>query len=184
MERDTEVTKDTMHPTNNGSTEDVPPPVVPIVIMESQSLNPQMLQLVLQGLTKKHQFHSLQEEMMKDVGPNPPSHDTTSIPIGSEIERSAKSSVMASLEALTGALRVSRLDFMIDNRDNRGGLFVLSVNIGCIVSFVTSWGEVVDFSKGSSRLKGSQQLVEPVIVDYEDYEFGNECAYTKKKDLH
>ncbi|GJZ38932.1 reverse transcriptase domain-containing protein [Tanacetum coccineum] len=26
MERDTEVTKDTMHPTNNGSTEDVPPP--------------------------------------------------------------------------------------------------------------------------------------------------------------
>ncbi|GJZ99084.1 reverse transcriptase domain-containing protein [Tanacetum coccineum] len=31
IERDTEVTKDTMHPTNNGSTEDVPPPVVPIV---------------------------------------------------------------------------------------------------------------------------------------------------------
>ncbi|GJZ16796.1 reverse transcriptase domain-containing protein [Tanacetum coccineum] len=30
MERDTEVTKDTMHPTNNGSTEDVPPPVVPV----------------------------------------------------------------------------------------------------------------------------------------------------------
>ncbi|GJX34023.1 reverse transcriptase domain-containing protein [Tanacetum coccineum] len=37
MERDTEVTKDTMHPTNNGSTEDVPPPVVPVVYHESIS---------------------------------------------------------------------------------------------------------------------------------------------------
>ncbi|GJT00147.1 hypothetical protein Tco_0821316 [Tanacetum coccineum] len=37
VERDTEVTKDTMHPTNNGSTEDVPPPVVPIVNHESIS---------------------------------------------------------------------------------------------------------------------------------------------------
>ncbi|GJT40523.1 hypothetical protein Tco_0940388 [Tanacetum coccineum] len=37
IERDTEVTKDTMHPTNNGSTEDVPPPVVPIVYHESIS---------------------------------------------------------------------------------------------------------------------------------------------------
>ncbi|GJV18801.1 reverse transcriptase domain-containing protein [Tanacetum coccineum] len=37
MERDTEVTKDTMHPTNNGSTEDVPPPVVPLVNHESIS---------------------------------------------------------------------------------------------------------------------------------------------------
>ncbi|GJT24352.1 hypothetical protein Tco_0894289 [Tanacetum coccineum] len=37
MERDTEVTKDTMHPTNNGSTEDVPPPVVPVVNHESIS---------------------------------------------------------------------------------------------------------------------------------------------------
>ncbi|GKF67335.1 hypothetical protein Tco_0197014, partial [Tanacetum coccineum] len=37
MERDTEVTKDTMHPTNNESTEDVPPPVVPIVNHESVS---------------------------------------------------------------------------------------------------------------------------------------------------
>ncbi|GKB67605.1 reverse transcriptase domain-containing protein [Tanacetum coccineum] len=37
MERDTEVTKDTMHPTNNGSTEDVPPPVVPVVYHESNS---------------------------------------------------------------------------------------------------------------------------------------------------
>ncbi|GJX58271.1 hypothetical protein Tco_0289661 [Tanacetum coccineum] len=35
MERDTEVTKDTMPPTNNGSTEDIPPPVVPIVHHES-----------------------------------------------------------------------------------------------------------------------------------------------------
>ncbi|GJV52743.1 reverse transcriptase domain-containing protein [Tanacetum coccineum] len=37
MERDTEVTKDTMHPTNNGSTEDVPPLVVLIVNHESIS---------------------------------------------------------------------------------------------------------------------------------------------------
>ncbi|GJW41840.1 hypothetical protein Tco_0070639 [Tanacetum coccineum] len=33
----------------------------------NQSLSPVMLQLVLQSLTKKHQFHFLQEEMMKDV---------------------------------------------------------------------------------------------------------------------
>ncbi|GKC22398.1 putative ribonuclease H-like domain-containing protein, partial [Tanacetum coccineum] len=37
MERDTEVTKDTMHPTNNGSTEDVPLPIVPVVNHESIS---------------------------------------------------------------------------------------------------------------------------------------------------
>ncbi|GKE13077.1 hypothetical protein Tco_1416628 [Tanacetum coccineum] len=37
MECDTEVTKDMMHPTNNGTTEDVPPPVVPIVNHESIS---------------------------------------------------------------------------------------------------------------------------------------------------
>ncbi|GJT96574.1 hypothetical protein Tco_1092092 [Tanacetum coccineum] len=37
MEREPEVTKDTMHPTNNGSTEDVPPLVVPIVNHESIS---------------------------------------------------------------------------------------------------------------------------------------------------
>ncbi|GJY49506.1 hypothetical protein Tco_0439462 [Tanacetum coccineum] len=37
MEREPEVTKDTMHPTNNGSTKDVPPPVVPIVHHESIS---------------------------------------------------------------------------------------------------------------------------------------------------
>ncbi|GKF55439.1 hypothetical protein Tco_0165779, partial [Tanacetum coccineum] len=37
MERETEVTKDTMPPTNNGSTEDVPPSVVPIVHRESIS---------------------------------------------------------------------------------------------------------------------------------------------------
>ncbi|GJX43805.1 hypothetical protein Tco_0260481 [Tanacetum coccineum] len=36
-EREPEVTKDTMHPTNNGSTKDVPPPVVPIVHHESIS---------------------------------------------------------------------------------------------------------------------------------------------------
>ncbi|GJU02488.1 reverse transcriptase domain-containing protein [Tanacetum coccineum] len=35
MERETEVTKDTMPPTNNGSTEDVQPPVVPVVHHES-----------------------------------------------------------------------------------------------------------------------------------------------------
>ncbi|GJY59870.1 reverse transcriptase domain-containing protein [Tanacetum coccineum] len=37
MERETEVTKDTMLPTNNGSTEDVQPPVVPVVHHESIS---------------------------------------------------------------------------------------------------------------------------------------------------
>ncbi|GKF63219.1 hypothetical protein Tco_0186667, partial [Tanacetum coccineum] len=38
MERETEVTKDTMPHTNNGSTvEDVPPPVVPVVHHESIS---------------------------------------------------------------------------------------------------------------------------------------------------
>ncbi|GJR79282.1 hypothetical protein Tco_0150067 [Tanacetum coccineum] len=66
VERDTEVTKDTMHPTNNGSTEDVPPPVVPIVNHESIS-EPTNAPVSAQGLTKKHQFHFLQEEMMKDV---------------------------------------------------------------------------------------------------------------------
>ncbi|GJZ63500.1 hypothetical protein Tco_0619921, partial [Tanacetum coccineum] len=35
--REPEVTKDTMPPTNNGSTEDIPPPVVPIVHYESIS---------------------------------------------------------------------------------------------------------------------------------------------------
>ncbi|GJV52922.1 hypothetical protein Tco_1448663 [Tanacetum coccineum] len=37
VERETEVTKDTMLPTNNGSTEDVQPPVVPVVYHESIS---------------------------------------------------------------------------------------------------------------------------------------------------
>ncbi|GJQ95098.1 reverse transcriptase domain-containing protein [Tanacetum coccineum] len=37
MEREPEVTKDTMLPTNNGSTEDVPPPVIPVVHHESIS---------------------------------------------------------------------------------------------------------------------------------------------------
>ncbi|GJV05534.1 hypothetical protein Tco_1343190 [Tanacetum coccineum] len=37
VEREPEVTKDTMPPTNNGSTEDVPPPVVPVVHHESIS---------------------------------------------------------------------------------------------------------------------------------------------------
>ncbi|GJU12282.1 hypothetical protein Tco_1134678 [Tanacetum coccineum] len=37
VEREPEVTKDTMLPTNNGSTEDIPPPVVPIFHHESIS---------------------------------------------------------------------------------------------------------------------------------------------------
>ncbi|GJY28641.1 reverse transcriptase domain-containing protein [Tanacetum coccineum] len=37
VEREPEVTKDTMPPTNNGSTEDIPPPVVPIIHHESIS---------------------------------------------------------------------------------------------------------------------------------------------------
>ncbi|GKB12208.1 hypothetical protein Tco_0846131 [Tanacetum coccineum] len=43
VEREPEVTKDTMHPTNNGSTKDIPPPVVPIVHHESILCSPQML---------------------------------------------------------------------------------------------------------------------------------------------
>ncbi|GJS74411.1 hypothetical protein Tco_0707252 [Tanacetum coccineum] len=65
VEREPEVTKDTMHPTNNGSTEDVPPPVVPIVNHESIS-EPANPRLVLQGLTKKHRFHSFKKNV-KDV---------------------------------------------------------------------------------------------------------------------
>ncbi|GKF99758.1 hypothetical protein Tco_0301449, partial [Tanacetum coccineum] len=37
VEREPEVIKDTMLPANNGSTEDVPPPVIPIVHHESIS---------------------------------------------------------------------------------------------------------------------------------------------------
>ncbi|GKG06705.1 hypothetical protein Tco_0329674, partial [Tanacetum coccineum] len=37
MERETEVTKDTMPPTNNGSTKDIQPPVIPVVHHESIS---------------------------------------------------------------------------------------------------------------------------------------------------
>nr|GEY12351.1 reverse transcriptase domain-containing protein [Tanacetum cinerariifolium] len=40
VERETEVTKDTMHPTNNGSTKDVQPPVVQI---ETPVLNPELV---------------------------------------------------------------------------------------------------------------------------------------------
>ncbi|GKA81926.1 hypothetical protein Tco_0788674, partial [Tanacetum coccineum] len=61
------VTKDTMPPTNNGSTEDVQPLVVPVVYHESISEPENAPVKWLQGLTKKHQFHFLQEEMMKDV---------------------------------------------------------------------------------------------------------------------
>ncbi|GJY89950.1 hypothetical protein Tco_0505146 [Tanacetum coccineum] len=65
MERDTEVTKDMMHPTNNGSTEDVPPRLSLLSIM-NQSLSPQILQLVPQDLTKKHQFHFPSERNVKE----------------------------------------------------------------------------------------------------------------------
>nr|GEY21917.1 reverse transcriptase domain-containing protein [Tanacetum cinerariifolium] len=57
VERETEETKDTMHPTNNGSTEDVQPLVVltesPILNSQpviSKSLSPLLLQLVLRGM--------------------------------------------------------------------------------------------------------------------------------------
>ncbi|GJV57387.1 hypothetical protein Tco_1458392 [Tanacetum coccineum] len=40
MNRDTEVTKDTMLPTNNGSTEDVQPPVVQVQSQKSQLPSP------------------------------------------------------------------------------------------------------------------------------------------------
>ncbi|GKE92526.1 hypothetical protein Tco_1573621, partial [Tanacetum coccineum] len=48
VEREPEATKDTMLPTNNGSTEDVQPPVVPVVHHESIS-EPVINQLVHQG---------------------------------------------------------------------------------------------------------------------------------------
>ncbi|GJY41644.1 hypothetical protein Tco_0428914 [Tanacetum coccineum] len=61
MNHDTEVTKDTMLPTNNGSTEDIQPPVSssPISQLPSQLLIP----LVLQCLTNEHQFHFLQKNV-------------------------------------------------------------------------------------------------------------------------
>ncbi|GJR23910.1 reverse transcriptase domain-containing protein [Tanacetum coccineum] len=64
MNRDTEVTKDTMLPTNNGSTEDVQPPVVQVQSQNPIS-EPDVDLLVLRYLTNKHQFRFLQEETMK-----------------------------------------------------------------------------------------------------------------------
>ncbi|GKA09140.1 reverse transcriptase domain-containing protein [Tanacetum coccineum] len=47
VERETEVTKDMMPPANNGSTEDVQPPVVPVVHHESHPLSPKCNQLCI-----------------------------------------------------------------------------------------------------------------------------------------
>ncbi|GJS10923.1 hypothetical protein Tco_0367719 [Tanacetum coccineum] len=63
VERRTEVTKDTVFPTNNGITEDVQPPVV---LVENQNLvsKPVVLQLVADGVTETRQFLILH----RDVG--------------------------------------------------------------------------------------------------------------------
>ncbi|GJW59387.1 ribonuclease H-like domain-containing protein [Tanacetum coccineum] len=57
MECETEVTKDTMPPVNNGSTEDVQPSVVPVAHYESIS-EPEMSSNCLSMPTKKHQSMS------------------------------------------------------------------------------------------------------------------------------
>ncbi|GJW53268.1 reverse transcriptase domain-containing protein [Tanacetum coccineum] len=67
VEREPEVTKDTMPPTNNGSPEDVQPPVVPVVHHESISEPGNAPVRCCTKPNQKHQFHFLQEEMMKDV---------------------------------------------------------------------------------------------------------------------
>ncbi|GJZ59929.1 reverse transcriptase domain-containing protein [Tanacetum coccineum] len=64
VERETEVTKDTMPPTNNESTKDVQPLVVPVVHHESIS-EPVNAPVSAPMPNKKHQFLFLQEEMMK-----------------------------------------------------------------------------------------------------------------------
>ncbi|GJR01121.1 reverse transcriptase domain-containing protein [Tanacetum coccineum] len=62
-ERDTEVTKDTMHPTNNRSTKDVPPPVVPIV---NHEINLERICSVSASTPNQKAFNSFSfdEEMM------------------------------------------------------------------------------------------------------------------------
>ncbi|GKB84295.1 hypothetical protein Tco_0956567 [Tanacetum coccineum] len=61
VECETEVTKDTMPPTNNESTEDVQPPVVHHELISEPVIAPVSASMPNQ----KHQFHFLQEEMMK-----------------------------------------------------------------------------------------------------------------------
>ncbi|GJT31478.1 hypothetical protein Tco_0911753 [Tanacetum coccineum] len=62
VNHDAEVTKDTMPPANNGSTEDVQPPVVQI---QTRNPNPEPMLLLLLLQFLKHQFHFHHEEMMK-----------------------------------------------------------------------------------------------------------------------
>ncbi|GJR64111.1 reverse transcriptase domain-containing protein [Tanacetum coccineum] len=66
MERETEVTKDTMPPANNGSTKDVQPPVVLVVHHESIS-EPRNALVSASMPNQKASIPFLQEEMMKDV---------------------------------------------------------------------------------------------------------------------
>ncbi|GKB66432.1 hypothetical protein Tco_0927844 [Tanacetum coccineum] len=56
VEREPEVTKDTMPPTNNGSTEDIPPPVVPVVHHESISEPVNAPVSASMALTKVHRL--------------------------------------------------------------------------------------------------------------------------------
>ncbi|GJT24113.1 hypothetical protein Tco_0894050 [Tanacetum coccineum] len=66
VEREPEVSKDTMLPTNNGSTKDVQPSIVPVVHHES-ILQPVNAPVSAQGLTKKQQYPFSFRRMMKDV---------------------------------------------------------------------------------------------------------------------
>nr|GEY36435.1 reverse transcriptase domain-containing protein [Tanacetum cinerariifolium] len=67
VECKTEATKDTMHPTNNGSTEDVQPPVVPTesLILTSE---PSLSLLLLQTLLNEHCSEVLLKKLPEKLG--------------------------------------------------------------------------------------------------------------------
>ncbi|GKF32353.1 hypothetical protein Tco_0102151, partial [Tanacetum coccineum] len=75
VEHETKVTKDTVPPTNNGSTKDVQPPVVQVqpLKLKYQILSPLLLPLlsqlklplVLRSLTRNRQFHIRLDLMIK-----------------------------------------------------------------------------------------------------------------------
>ncbi|GJU21241.1 hypothetical protein Tco_1154583 [Tanacetum coccineum] len=58
-----------------------------------------------------------------------------------------------------------------------------SLRLKCCPASLISWraDERQTGLNGSTKAGGA---VGPGVVDYEDYEFGNECAYTKKENLH
>nr|GFD50978.1 reverse transcriptase domain-containing protein [Tanacetum cinerariifolium] len=67
VENKPEATNDTVNPTNNENTEDVQPQAVYPKPVTSLILSQQLLQLVLQGLTHKHQFCIHPGETMKGI---------------------------------------------------------------------------------------------------------------------